>query len=70
MFEGGVTQAVEFRCSGSLNSRSHEFAVPDMKVPREGQVFSIVYDLQSACGKLQSAIVDATFGTKADDRRA
>jgi hypothetical protein len=30
----------------------------------------MVYDLQSAGGKLQSAIVDATFGTKADQRRA
>src|SRR5262249_28975541 len=30
----------------------------------------IVYDLQSACTKLQSAIVDATFGAKTDKRRA
>jgi hypothetical protein len=41
-----------------------------MTAPFNKWVLSIVYDLQSACSKLQSAIVDGTFGTETDKRRA
>jgi hypothetical protein len=41
-----------------------------MTAPFKEWVLSTVYDLQSARSKLQSAIVDATFGREIDKRRA
>jgi hypothetical protein len=48
------------RCFASLN----------MTAPFKSWVRSMVYDLQSARGKLQSAIVDASWRDKAAERRA
>ena len=46
------------------------FASLNMTALLKEWVLSTVYDLQSARHKLQSAIVDATFGAKTDERRA
>jgi hypothetical protein len=46
------------------------FASRNMTAPFKSSVRSIVYDLQSASVKLQSAIVDASRRDKAAERRA
>jgi hypothetical protein len=51
-------------------TNQRRFASLNMTAPFKGRALSMVYDLQSARGKLQSAIVDASCRDKAAERRA